>query len=488
MNRLETQALFNSLQSLFSGFSRSCLMTSELQTLHLKYQSLADIGTLPQCCEVTHRYLRLLDGDIVVTNDPFSGGTLLSCPTLILGVGTKTVKGAIPAELLVASRLSLNGRAGVFKTVDDEGLRIPPSPFFIKGEINTPIVEALKSHPHTPPGFIDELIKEAHRLLALRSRLKIEMQAGGKFDFSKSRVRQYLEATEQEFHRRLDDVGEGTSDVELEISPSQSLRLRIEHHEGQFNFDFSGTTAGDGLYMTDSAVIGAVIGVTTSLLGLEMPINSGLFKRFDVKAQRGSLVNAAFPSSVALGHTDGLNLVANLVVAGLGAIHKKHAWAASGYSHCQYQIRFQDGRIFTDSLPCGTGANEKGVGINGVTLWKRSMPMPSIEKIEAIYPIQILGSGFRGQSAGEGRYVGGMGVVRSLKVSEDAELSWNFATTPHKPEGINGGKSGMGAEMILQRVDGEKEELAPAGVVKMKKGDTLTVMSPGGGGYGLKSP
>ncbi len=488
MNRLEAQSLLNSLQAVFSGFSRACLMTSELQTLHLKYQSLADIGTLPQCCEVTHKYLRLLDGDIVVTNDPFSGGTLLSCPTLILGVGTKALKGAVPAELLVASRLSLPRSAGVFKTVDAEGLRIPPSPFFIKGEINTAIVEALKSHPQTPPGFIDELIKEAQRLLALRSRLKIEMQAGGRFDFNKTRVRQYLEATEQGFNRQLDDVGEGTSTAELQISPTQTLRLRIEHHENQFNFDFAGTTAGDGLFLTDSAVIGAVIGVTISLLGLDIPINSGLFKRFDVKAQRGSLVNSAFPSSVALGHTDGLNLVANLVMTCLGAIHKKHAWASSGTSYCAYQIRFQDGRVLSDSLPCGSGASERGVGLNGISLWKRSSPPPSIELMESTYPVQILGSGFRSQSSGEGRYNGGAGVVRSLRVTEDADLSWNFASPPHKPEGIQGGKSAMGAEMILQHVDGETEDLASSGAMKIKKGETLTIMSPGGGGYGLKSP
>lgn len=486
MNRLDCQSLYDSLQNIFSNFSRICVTTSEHETIFLKYQNLADIGTLPQCCEVSHKYLHLQDGDIVLTNDPYTGGTLLSSPTLVMGVGNKNFKGTEPAELLIASRLTLPPYIGTFKTVDDEGLRIPPSPFFIKGEINSPLVEALKNHPHMPHGYIEALMTEAEHLLALRHRLKPQLTLGARFDISKPRLRGYLDATESEYHARLEEIGDGTATAEISISNSQILKLKVEHHEGHFNFDFSGTTAGDNLFLTSSAVIGIAIGVTTSLLRVDTPINSGLFRHFDIKNQRGSLLNSTFPRSLSLGHTDGLNLVANLVTQALGKIHKKHAWASSGPSNCFYQIKFNNGQCFLDYLQSGMGANETGAGLSGVLLWDRTTYAPSIEKWEHEYPLQILNSGFRSSSAGDGRHLGGFGVVRNIKILEDAELNWSFVSPLHNPPGLYGGKAALNAEMILQNIKGEKKELEPCGSLKIKKGEILTVLSPGGGGFGIK--
>lgn len=487
MNRLECQSLYDSLQNLFARYPRVALTTAEHQTIFLKYQTLADIGTLPQCCEVTHKYLHLQDGDIILTNDPYTGGTLLSSPTLVMGVGNRSSKGGItPAELLIASRLTLQPHFGAFKTIDDEGLRIPPSPFYIKGEINSQLIEALKSHPNSPTGYVDELIEEAEHLLRLRQRLKPQMSPDSRFDFNKARLRDYLDATESEFHKRLEDVGDGAASSEINISSTQTLRLKVEHHEGHFNFDFTGTTSGDDLFLTSSATIGVAVGVTISLLHLNAPINSGLFKHFDIKNQRGCLLNSTFPRSLSLGHTDGLNIVANLVIQALGKIHKKHSWASSGPSHCFYQIKFNNGRRFTDFLPAGVGANETGSGLSGILLWQRHNYFPSIEKWECQYPLQILNSGFRSNSAGEGRHLGGCGVVRNLKVLEDAELSWSFVSPPHKPEGLYGGKAALGTEIILQTSEDKKVVLSPSGFVKIKRGEILTVLSPGGGGYGLK--
>lgn len=487
MNRLECQSIYDSLQGIFYNHARACLTTSEHQTVFLKYQNLADIGTLPLCCEMTHKYLRLQDGDIVLTNDPYTGGTLLSSPTLIMGVGNKTSKGVDPAELLIASRLTLPPKIGAFKTVDEEGLRIPPSPFYIKGELNTPLIEALKNHPHTQTGYIEALIIEAEHLLALRKRLKPQITLGSRFDFSKTRLREYLDATEKVFHTRLEEIGDGTAMAEVHVSAAQILRLKVEHRNGHFDFDFTGTSSGENLFLTSSATIGVAIGVTTSLLRLNAPINSGLFKHFDMKTQRGSLLNSTFPQSLLLGHTDGLNIVANLVSQALGKLHKKHAWAASGASNCYFQIKCTDGRTLTDYLPCGMGANETGVGLSGVFLWDLNANSPSIEKWEREYPFQILNSGFRGQSAGEGRHLGGFGVTRSLKFLEDVELSWNFLSLMHNPLGLYGGKSALGPEMIWQNTEGKKQELSSSGLLKIKKGETLTVLSPGGGGYGLKA-
>lgn len=484
MNRLEAQSYLEKLKCIFRGFARLAVVTSDHETLFLKSQTITDISTLPQCAEISHKYLQIQDGDIVITNDPYSGGTLLSSPTLVLGIGTRSIKNNTPAELLVAYRLTFTPRTGAFKTLDDEGLRIPPSPYYLKGELNTPIVEALKAHPQTPKNFTEDINEAARHLLALREKLK-QLITARKFDFSRPTVKAYLKATETEFLRRLDEIGEGTCNLEIELSEKELLKLKAEHRDDHFTFDFTGTSVGEAIFLTDTATIGSTIGTVVSFLKDKVPLNSGVFSRFDVRAPRGSLVNSSFPRPMSLGHTDGVNFIANIVSRAVGIIHKKHLRATTGASHCSYQIEFRNKRVFADSLPFGTGGRLGRSGLNGIHLWRRFENNSSIEKWEKNFPLIFLNSGFRANSAGEGRYMGGLGIVRTLKVLEDAELSWNHIAPPHQPEGIEGGKSALGPEMILERANGEKEELPPRGTRTMSPGDILTVLSPGGGGYGI---
>jgi N-methylhydantoinase B len=482
MNRLECQLFYENLKNLFQQFSRVSFLTADFETIFLKYQTMADIGTLSQSAEVSHKYLHLQDGDIVLTNDPYSGGTILSSPTLILGIGTKTVKGQTPAEFLLASRLTLTPRVGAFKTIDEEGLRIPPSPLYIRGELNTPIVEALKAHPQIAKNFTTAIDQEAKKLLAFRETFKKYLT---KNDFGKNRIRAFLDATEKELNRRLSEIGEGVGSAEIILSPKETLKLKVEHHDNHFTFDFTGTTPGSTLFLTDSATIGTVVGSTLSLLRENVPVNSGIFSHFDVKAPRGSLVNSAFPRPLGLGHTDGVNIIANAVFRCLALINKKATMATSGSTHCSYEIQFRDRRTFVDSLPTGIGANESGSGLSGVNLWRRFDRTPSIENLESLFAIQFLSSGFRTQSGGEGKHSGGQGVVRSIKLLDDADFKWAVASPQHKPEGHAGGKAALGAEIIVIKTDGSKLELTTtfSGSIPLTKGDTITVMSPGGGGF-----
>lgn len=483
MNRLDCQAQYEQFLNLFQSFSRVTLLNADHETLFLKYQTLSDIGTLPQSVEISNRYLHIQDGDIVLTNDPYSGGTLLSSPTLVMGIGLRTFKGQVPAELLVASRLTLCPRVGAFKNVDEEGLRIPPSPYYIRGCANLPIVEALRTHPQSPKNFTEQITAECLRLLDLRDKIKTRIQSG-ELDFSKARMKKYIQCSETAFKRRLDDMGEGSGFSELDITPNETIKLKLEHHDSHFNFDFTGTTSGETLFLTDSTTIGVAVGTVLSLLNQDVPINSGVYSHFDVKAPKGSLVNAAFPRPLFLGHTDGVNILANVIVRCMSQLRRKHSWASSGCSYCSYEIRFRHGRTFVDSLPIGAGASISGPGLSGIDLWRRVPTDLSVENWERRFPLQIINTGFRPESGGDGKHSGGMGAVRSLRVLEDATLHWAHAQPLHKPEGIDGGRSALGAEMIIERTDGQKEELAYHGQADLKKGDILTVLSPGGGGYG----
>jgi len=486
MNRVECQTLHSKLQSLFAPLSRCAMLTTDFETLYLKYQTLADIATLPQSAEVSHRYLQIQDGDIILTNDPYSGGTVLTSPTLVLGVGNKTTKNQTPAEFLIVSRLTLSPRIADFKNIDDEGLRIPPSPLMMKGELNTPIIDALKSHPAAPPQLIEKIENETQQLLSLRTKLK-DYLAAGKISLSKPQIKKFLQETEKAFVRKAEEITGGSQQIEMHVSPTEVIKLNLEHHDGHFNFDFTGTSGGQSLFMTDSTTISVVIGTTLALLNEDIPINSGVFACFNVKAPRGSLLNSTFPRPVLLGHTDGANFLANVVTRALAHLDRKKAWASSGVSHMSYEIAFSQNRIWTDNLPVGAGATLNKSGANAAFVWRSKNSRSSIEDIESRLPIQFVNAGLRANSEGDGLQKGGRGVVRSIKLLDTGELRWSFLSPPHKPEGVLGGKSAAGPEMVLLKNSGEKIDLPCRGQMTLARGDVLTILSSGGGGCGTKA-
>jgi len=481
MKRLNSLRLAEKWRSLFEPLRRTAFLTSDFELLYLKTESLADVGTLPQCAEVSQKYMQLQDGDIIVTSDPYSGGTVVSSPTLVIGIGNRTQKGVTAAEFLLASRITSLPRINDAKTIDEEGLRIPPTPFYIRGEPNVAIIEALRSHPLATKNFVEELEAEAKKLKLVRERVKLEIT---KEYMSRTALRQFLSESGKEFGRIIDELSVGVGTYELGISPNETIKVRAEIHEGQVFFDFTGTTAGQNVFMTDSATMGAAVGALISMLGKSIPINSGVLSKIDIKSPKGSLVNSAFPRPLYVGHTDGLSLLANAVTLALGRIDQKLAWAASGWSHCAMEIRFQNGRHVGIWMPVGTGATRKAPGIDCVHIWRRLALPDSIEDGEKQFPVQVTHIGFRSNSGGPGKYAGGRGVAATVKMIEDVEIAWNYLDALHKPEGVAGGKSGQGPEIVIHSIDGTKTSLPTRGRQKLRRGDMITILSPGGGGYG----
>ncbi len=486
MDRLNSYRIYEKLKSLFGPLHRACLMTSEFELLYVKPESLADIGTLPLASEVSHKYLHLRDGDITITNDPYSGGTVVCSPTLVMGVGTRTTKNkSAPAELLVASRLTFVAKVGPANTIDDEGLRIPPSPYFSNGMPNPTIVDALKSHPLLPADFFPRIEAEIAQLLKLRARLKDELR---KENFSRTQWRHYLRDSEQAFHSRLDELPEGVGTSEIDVSGKESIRLKAEIRDGHIFLDFTGTTAGQTLFMTDSATIGAAVGTFLSLLKSDIPINMGVLSRFEIKAPKGSLVNSSFPRPLYLGHTDGLNLLANIISLALYRIDRKLGWAMSGVSHCSLQLIPNDGPPWLFSLPTGLGATSSAPGLDSGFAWRRfSLLAYSIEDLERRYQIEFVHCGIRAHSGGGGRFAGGQGAAESFKILQPVKMSWNYLRPPNRAEGLDGGKSGQDAEIVVQSANGQKTILPSVGEQTVQKGDIITLLSGGGGGFGANS-
>jgi N-methylhydantoinase B len=102
-----------------------------------------------------------------------------------------------------------------------------------------------------------------------------------------------------------------------------------------------------------------------------------------------------------------------------------------------------------------------------------------VEALEAAYPLRVERYALRAGSGGEGRHPGGDGVIRAITVLEPCEMSILSDRRRHPPRGADGGRPGKPGS---NRLNGRK--LGPKARARLEPGDTITIQTPGGGGYG----
>jgi N-methylhydantoinase B len=117
--------------------------------------------------------------------------------------------------------------------------------------------------------------------------------------------------------------------------------------------------------------------------------------------------------------------------------------------------------------------------MDGVQVGMTNTLNTPIESLEAEYPLSVERYAFRPDSGGDGEYRGGLGLERSITVETDSVVSLLTERRRHPPSGADGGEDGALGENLI---DGET---VPAKTtVDASAGTTVTVRTPGGGGYG----
>jgi N-methylhydantoinase B len=102
-----------------------------------------------------------------------------------------------------------------------------------------------------------------------------------------------------------------------------------------------------------------------------------------------------------------------------------------------------------------------------------------VEALELSYPLRVERYALRIGSGGSGRFRGGDGVVRELRVLEPCRLSLLTQRRALAPRGEQGGNDGLPGRNLLNG-----EELPAFATLDLRPGDLLRIETPGGGGWG----
>jgi N-methylhydantoinase B len=274
------------------------------------------------------------------------------------------------------------------------------------------------------------------------------------------------------------------------------VRATVTIEADSITVDLAGTspqTAGPTNVGPAMAPTGAFT-ILKSFLDPGGEINSGAFRPLRVLAPEGTVVNARRPAPCG-GMVEVKYCVESAVMGALArAVSGKVTGdLKGGGNHC-YVGGPTPGRagtfIFYEYPAAGTGAYEGGDGNNAVRAFTESdiTTIQPVEAIEQKYPLRVESCALRVGSGGPGRWRGGLGLVREVRVlAPDAQLSVLAEKGVLPPYGVCGGGAGAPNRFHVRRGDATIEPSPLPGKVSgfpLVVGDVVIMETSGGGGYG----
>jgi N-methylhydantoinase B len=432
------------------------------------------LGAMPEAVAAVAK-LEPRPGETFVVNDPFTGGTHLPDVTLVSRTETgfavsrahyADVGGSEPASLPADS-----------SSIYEEGLVLPP--VRLTDEVVT-IVLANMRNPDERRGDLRAQLA-AHRLAERRlvelcerhGREEVLEAMDALFAYSERRVRAAIAAL-PDGRYEADDVLE-TSDGELVVRAAVTVAGEL------IEIDFTGTDPqhSGNLNCPLAVTRSASYFVVRCLTDPDVPASGGAFAPVSVRAPEGSLINARPPAAVVAGNVETSNRIADVLFRAFG---QAIAVPAQGQGTMNNLTLGNARFTYYETIGGGQGACPQANGPSGVHVTMSNTLNTPIEALELSYPLRVERYGLRVGSGGRGRHRGGDGVVREVTALEPCRVSIVSERRARAPSGVAGGEPGLPGRNLLNG------EPVPAKVTRsLAAGESVTIETPGGGGFGPPS-
>jgi N-methylhydantoinase B/oxoprolinase/acetone carboxylase alpha subunit len=434
---------------------------------------------------------RLRPGDQVVLNDPFAGGTHLNDVTLVAPcyAGDELVgwvaNRAHHADLGGMAPGSMPPEA---VDIQQEGLRVPP--VLLTRDVEAVIVSSSRT-PDERRGDLDAQ-RGANQLgLARLAELVTQHEAVAALaevvDYGERRMRAAIsELPDGRF--RFEDVLDSAGPRPEQQSPMRvvvTLTLDGEHA----TFDFTGTDAQrpGNVNAVEAVTVSAVAFALRSVTDPTIPANGGTMRPVTVIAPPGTVVAATPPVAVGAGNVEVSQRVADVCLGALATAAPGRLGAA-GQGTMNNVLVGGNGWVYYETVGGGQGGRPGKPGMSGVHTAMTNTRDTPVEALERALPIRVRRYRLRAGSGGAGSYPGGDGIARELELLEPATLSLVTERRVSRPWALEGGEPGAPGENWLLPGGDESQarRLPDKCTVRLAAGDVVRLLTPGGGGYGLR--
>ena len=429
-------------------------------------------------------------GDMLILNDPYKGGTHLPDITLVAPVFSAGDLVGFCANRAHHADIGSDapGSMPLSSTLEEEGLLIPPTLLMKNGKVDDILLQSILrklTSPDTSRGDFNAQI--AANLLGA-GRLQNLVGVSGLSEFGQleqglqswaaTLARQSLATIPEgsyQYEDYLDDDGHGQTDIPVNVSVNIS--------GDSVEVDFTGTAkqVAGNLNCPMPVTAAAVFYVFRCLMPAHLPACHGALQGIRITAPQGCLVNAVAPAAVAAGNVETSSRIVDAVCGALSqAIPDQVPAASQGtMNNLAMGSRGENGWDYYETLAGGMGAAFDSNGRSARHSHMTNTLNTPVEVLELNYPLRIERYAIRRGSGGSGEFSGGEGVVRRYRFLADAEVSLLTERRRLAPWGLDGGAPGQRGRNEL---DGR--EIPGKLCFKATAGQTLTIKTPGGGGYG----
>ena len=445
----------------------------------------------------------LKPGESFVMNDPYKGGSphapdfVAVTPAFhggeLVGFGVSLahksdIGGLVPGSSGAAAR-----------EIYHDGLLLPAVRFQTNAGIEEAVEAIIANNSRIPDVVLGDL-----RAQVGSTRLGCERLSGLCDEYGRDTVRavmtSLIELTGRRISAELANWPDGTAEAEGFLDHDGAakdkpvrIHVRLTKQAGRLTLDFSGSspqTAGPVNLVactTQAASLMAVLAICDPTI----PVNSGLNAAVAFVMPDGLVVNPRHPATVNL-YFPTAHLIYNCVLSALGQLNPARAVAPSGLGSGAVTIGYRKARngkpaVLYELLNTSLGGTSTHDGAAIVMAMNHFTPGAPVEIFESEYPLRVRAFELIQDSAGAGRYRGGLGYAREFEVLEDSTLTVRSSNHTHPTHGISGGGAPKPSRVILNPHRADAEELGPLETRQLEAGDIIRFERSGGGGYGLAS-
>jgi N-methylhydantoinase B len=444
----------------------------------------------------------LAPGDVIVTNDPFSGGgTHLSDVTLVVPIFVADELAAFAASK--AHWTEVGGKDPGSWTTDStevfqEGLQFPCVKLYEAGRPVQSLIDVIAANVRVPDMSLGDMHAQAASL-HLGERRFHELCDKYGLPVVLGSIEAALDHGERLTRLELRQLPHGVYEAEGMIDDDGigngpfPVRVRVTITEDEFVCDFTGTHAQvpGPVNCTLTGLHSGVRTIFKAITGPQIPVNEGCFRPLRIVCPPGTIFTAERPAAVST-YWETMNYVTDLVWQALASAVPHRLPAGHFLSVCGVVVSGlhpELGELFilTEPQTGGWGAGQAKDGEQGLMCVAdgETYVIP-VEVTEARYGILVDQYALDTEpDAGAGRQRGGRGCIRDYRaVSDEIFLTATFGRHKFPPWATAGGQQGSRNEVRIRHEDGREVVLGKCARYRLRRGEVARLKTGTGGGWG----
>ena len=444
-------------------------------------------------------------GDVILHNDVFSGGNQLADIAVfkpIFFAGELVAWAACKGHQADVGGAVAGGYNPQAREVWQEGLRIPPLKLYDRGELRRDVwdfifanirLSIVQDDIRAEIGSCTIGARRVQELFARYGRECVEAHIDALYDATEAQMRSEIVAIPDGVYR-----GESKAFYDA-VRPGSQMKIvvTVTKQRDEIIFDYTGTDPQTPGFVNAplSTTYSGVLLTFLMLVDPDIPHNAGLMRPLKVHVPQGCFLNPTFPAATTFGnsltgpHSDALfralaQALPERVTAGW---NRMLACNIVGWDE-------RNGRRFVDILflsqKGGSGATQGIDGYDHIGLINCAggILAQDYEMLEVQTPNFLLRHEYWPDSAGAGRWRGGLGVVTEMALGGEDNVAVVYGDGVDEEAqafGLFGGGSGEINRLELEYPDGQVvEPQAKDKIEGIPRRTILRQWAGGGGGYG----